>query len=172
MSDYKMQLEEERRIVAKLRKELSLHEAMVRALEGLAGCPPSGVGSEPFAQERARDNATEPKIGRDVPNRMTQLSIDILWELDGDGKNLSEVESFCRSKGSDIARSTLASRLGFWKRSYGFIESPEEGVYRMTEKARRYLMDKYPERATKNAAETNDKTIKENRDEGLISEQN
>lgn len=78
------------------------------------------------------------------PVHLRDDSLTLLRTLYGGALTSNVVAVKCRQAGLNIKRLEVTRRLGHYKRHYGFVEVVKRGLYRLSDKGRRYLDENYP----------------------------
>ena len=136
MDNYQKLYDEEKGKYERLKAEMDKHYRLMKILQEFV---PSEVESE-----KSVSDSKEPRY-------LQEDSKFLLKTIAKEPKKLDDLVAALGNAGFKLSRTTIASRVGFQKREYGFIDSPEEGVYKLSAKGRDFLERKYPDVLKDNA---------------------
>ncbi|MCG9078922.1 hypothetical protein [Laribacter hongkongensis] len=80
----------------------------------------------------------------DPKRRLSEDVQSILRFVGVAGKSLDELEAYCRSQAYGHNRASLRSMMSNYKIKHGFIDSPEQGFFKLTTRALAFLDAHYP----------------------------
>lgn len=102
--------------------------------------------NSPSISERAsahNDASLEP---HGLPQRrLNDQTVSTLRFIGRDGKTLAQLLEYSKQQGWSQSNGALRSFATNYRQKFGFIDSPHNGFYRLTEVGEKYLASNYPE---------------------------
>jgi len=123
-----------------LKKELQKKTEELNALQAIIDSLENLVKPSMSNEQLKQKSATKEKL----PGYLKEDSICMLRLLYSGPKSLEVLSSEYRDAGYDVGKKTLVSRLSYYKREFGFIESAGPGLYAITDRAKAYIDTRYP----------------------------
>lgn len=111
----------------------------------------TGTAPWPFAQPVPTSTSAgfgQPSAGQPFVEPRRRLSEDVvglLRHIGAAGKTLDELEEYCRVWGLSHDRAAIRSLMSSYRIRHGFIDNPKNGFFRLTERALKFLDERYPE---------------------------
>ena len=79
------------------------------------------------------------------PHHINKESEALLRIIKNETLPANIISARCKLAGFNLDRTAVNSRLGVYKRTYGMVETPSRGMYRLSEKGRLYMDKYYPD---------------------------
>ena len=140
---YQQLIEDEQLRIKQLEAELAKHRALLQALMTVEGSAVT-VETPVTVQTASALIPVESKSGR-LPAYIRKESLPLLRSIKDRALSADAIALFCRQVGVNIDREAVLFRLGLYRRNYAMVKTVSHGFYRLTEKGRRYLEERYPE---------------------------
>lgn len=149
--DYSSWIADEQNAISDLEKELQRRRRVLALLENAQhslGSPaesPYSSDGQKASNEKKEARVKNSHEENTVPDRINKDSEALLRLIKTETLPANIIAARCKQAGYNIDRSEISSRLGRYKRAYGFVENPARGVYRLSEKGRQYMDTYYPD---------------------------
>lgn len=145
-ANYQEIIEAEQLRIKQLENELAQHRTLLQALLTV-----KGNYDDTTQQPKSEAAATAPEPlqknehnGR-LPAYIRKESLPLLRSIKDQALSADAIALFCRQVGVNIDREAVLFRLGLYRRNYAMVETVSHGFYKLTEKGRRYIDERYPE---------------------------
>ena len=129
--------------IKKIEKEIQKNQSVIAFI---TDCESRDTTLQSEAVSTTQQQTLSPAADSEKPQpvHLRDDSLTLLRTLYEGALTTNVVAVKCRQAGLNIQRLEVTRRLGHYKRHYGFVEVVKRGLYRLSDKGRRYLDENYP----------------------------
>ncbi len=128
-------LQETQKRIMHLEAEIAKNKKLAAALVAML----TSSEERDISKERAGSN----RLNR-TPGYLKDNSVRLLRLIELEGKRIDAISKGLREAGIPMNEASLRARLSYYKKTFGFIDSPRPGFHRLSEKGKNYLNRRYP----------------------------
>ena len=142
--NYQQIIEAEQLQIQQLETELAQHRSLLQALLTVEGNVVK-ASPQPTTETIPQAHPQEQETTGRLPAYIRKESLPLLRAIKNQALSADAIALFCRQVGVNIDRDAVLFRLGLYRRNYAMVETVSHGFYKLTDKGRRYLEERYPE---------------------------
>lgn len=156
--NYQQIIEAEQLQIQQLETELAQHRSLLQALLTVEGNVVNAA-PQPTPETIPQDLPQERETTGRLPAYIRKESLPLLRAIKKQALSADAIALFCRQVGVNIDRDAVLFRLGLYRRNYAMVETVSHGFYKLTDKGRRYLEERYPEAVSSPAHHRTDESV-------------